>query len=215
MVLYNYVFGIKLKHIKIEPIRYLMVQLDYLQELASIVIHKTKDPKIQFNSKEKKINFDLEVEINEIRAIIQNYTNDEKDNLNYSSAYLRFFQCLVYLHKWIGKENLRRIFDPEIRENNLLLIRDGIKLVTTDQINTTLTDKLKKKSIKGKSIILQRDEVQLYLKFLNIEQTLQETCEESLWENSHKFVQDIFHVVEKQEGYFDFKEYAYLFEKSS
>ena len=213
MVLYNYVFGIKLKHIKIEPIRYLMVQLDYLQELASIVIHKTKDPKIQFNSKEKKINFDLEVEINEIRAIIQNYTNDEKDNLNYSSAYLRFFQCLVYLHKWIGKENLRRIFDPEIRENNLLLIRDGIKLVTTDQVNTTLTDKLKKKSIKGKSIILQRDEVQLYLKFLNIEQTLQETCEESLWENSHKFVQDIFHVVEKQEGYFDYKEYAYLFVK--
>ena len=115
--------------------------------------------------------------------------------------------------KWIGKENLRRIFDPEIRENNLLLIRDGIKLVTTDQVNTTLTDKLKRKSIKGKSIILQRDEVQLYLKFLNIEQTLQETCEESLWENSHKFVQDIFHVVEKQEGYFDFKEYAYLFVK--
>lgn len=213
VVLFRHVFKIEIGYIKTEPMQYLMVHLDYLQELASIVLNKSMDQNTQINSNEEKVKFDLEKEIRHIRAAIQSYTNEEEDNLNYSSAYLRFFQCLVYLYKWIGKENLKRIFDPQTRQNSLLLIRDGKKLANTDQSNTTLTDKMKDKSIKGKTIILQSKEIQLYLEFLNIKQTMQKSCQELLWERTPEFVQNILDIIKKQEGYFDYREYAYLFEK--
>lgn len=203
-IIFDKRYGIDIDDIRIIQTDYLREHIRYMEKI------------IGFDSKgitEKSFD-DERYRIDRINEICNSYDKQVDDVLYVSWGYFLFLQLLFFCqHKEepLNTEQISYIFDQKKRNLELVCIKNLIEdeKLKKNADNEKLYESLKENtriSLKADQINLDDDGVEGYIEYIKREKQGNGGASEK------EYGKDILQALRGQNGYFDFSEYAYLFD---